>query len=163
VVEGCANNATNQTPVCKTDDAVVPYSNVPQRPTVTKAASAPVCRIDVNYNVVVQNTSAQDALTLNTLSDDVYGNITTAAGANCTGTCIVSTTCGQASGAGTLPAVIAASGNYTCSFVGRISSCNTTVHDTVSATATDDDGTSYPLPGETLSDDATVTVTVTAQ
>jgi hypothetical protein len=160
-VEVCANNASNPTPSCKTDPADVTYTNVPERPTLTKTATNPQCRIDVTYNVVVQNTSSQDTLTLNTLTDDIYGDITTAAGASCTGTCIVSTTCGQASGAGVLPASIATSGNYSCSFVGRISSCNTTVKDTVSATATDDDNTNYPLPGETLKDDATVVVTVT--
>ena len=163
VVTGCANNATNQTPVCKTDDATVAYTDVPQPPSLTKTASSAQCRIDVTYNVVVTNGSAQDALTLNSLSDDVYGNITTAAGASCTGTCIVSTTCGQASGAGTLPALIAKSGNYSCSFVGRVSSCNTTVKDTVTGDATDDDGKNYnpgttpPFPG----DDATVVISVT--
>src|SRR4029453_4228298 len=107
------------------------------------------CRVDVTYAVVVTNSSAQDALTLNSLNDDVYGNIPAVQGN------VISTACGQASGAGTLPAVIAASGNYTCSFVGRITTCNTTVHDTVAGVATDDDGANY-----SPSDDATVTVTV---
>jgi len=155
-VTGCANNATNPTPVCKTDPATVPYTDVPQPPSLTKTAGATACRIDQTYDVVVTNGSAQDTLTLNTLNDNVFGNITTAAGASCTGTCIVSTTCGQSPGPGTLPALIAVSGNYTCSFVGRTSSCNATVHDTVTATAQDDDGQSY-----TPSDDATVVITVT--
>ena len=34
----------------------------------------------MTYNVVVTNGSAQDTLTLNTLTDDVYGNITTVHG-----------------------------------------------------------------------------------
>jgi hypothetical protein len=55
-----------------------------------------------------------------------------------------------------LPFVIAASGNYSCSFVGRITSCDTTVVDIVTGGATDDDGASY-----TPSDDATVVVDVT--
>jgi Domain of unknown function DUF11 len=155
-VTACASNITTPTPICRTAPATVTYTDVPQPPTLTKTAAGTACRIDQTYNVVVTNTSAQDELTLNTLNDDVYGDITTAAGSSCTGTCIVSTTCGQASGAGTLPAQIAVSSNYSCSFVGRFSQCNTTIHDTVTATATDDDGTSY-----TPSDDATVVITVT--
>jgi hypothetical protein len=158
VVQGCANNISNPTPSCDTDDATVPYTDVQQPPTLIKTALATSCRIDQTYSVVVTNTSAQDTLTLSALNDDVYGNITAAAGASCTGTCIVSTTCGLGGigNPGTLPAVIAASGNYSCSFVGRSSSCNATVHDTVTGTATDDDGQSY-----TPSDDATVVITVT--
>jgi hypothetical protein len=165
IVTGCANNQTNPTPVCKTGTATVPYTDVPQPPTITKTATSPQCRIDVSYSVVVTNGSAQDTLTLNTLTDDKYGDITVAAGANCTGTCIVSTDCGQASNpGGTLPAVIAASGNYSCSFTGRISTCNS-LTDTVTGTATDNDGRAYgpatdpPFPG----DSATVTVNVSAQ
>jgi hypothetical protein len=150
VVTGCANNATNPTPVCDDDDATVPYTDVPQPPTLTKTASSTQCQIDVTYNVVVTNSSAQDTLTLNTLNDDVYGDITKVQGN------VISTTCGQSPGPGTLPAVIATSGNYSCSFVGRITSCDTTVKDTVTGGAKDDDGASY-----TPSDDATVVIKVT--
>jgi len=91
-------------------------------------------------------------LRLDSLTDNVYGDITTVHGN------VISTTCGQASGAGTLPFVIAVSGQYSCSFVGRINSCDTTVIDTVTGSATDDDGASY-----SPTDDATVVVTVTKQ
>jgi hypothetical protein len=150
VVTGCGTNITSPTPVCDDDPAEVPYADVPQPPTLTKAATSTQCRIDVTYNVVVTNGSAQDALTLNTLNDDVYGDITQVQGD------VISTTCGQDPGPGALPYVIAASGNYSCSFVGRINSCDTTVNDTVTAGATDDDGADY-----TPTDDATVVVTVT--
>jgi hypothetical protein len=150
-VTGCGTNESDPSnPVCDTDDATVTYTDVLQPPTLTKTAASTQCQIDVTYNVVVANTSAQDTLTLSTLNDDVYGNITQVQGN------VISTTCGGS--AGSLPAVIAASGNYSCSFVGRINSCNTTVHDTVTAGATDDDGASY-----TPSDDANVVVTVTKQ
>jgi hypothetical protein len=150
VVEGCGTNSLSPTPVCDDDDANVPYADVPQPPTLTKTVGNTQCVIDATYNVVVTNSSAQDKLTLSALTDDVYGNITQVQGN------VISTTCGQASGAGTLPAEIAASGNYSCSFVGRINSCNTTVHDTVTGTAKDDDGQEY-----TPSDDATVVIKVT--
>jgi hypothetical protein len=143
VVTGCASNITNPTPVCDDDDATVPYSDVAQPPSLTKTVGNTQCTVDVTYNVVVTNGSAQDALTLNTLVDDIYGNITQVQGN------IRSTTCA-------VPQTIAAAGNYSCSFVGRITSCNTTVMDTVTGTATDDDGRGYTPSGQ-----ATVVVTVT--
>jgi hypothetical protein len=152
VVRACGTDSFGHTNLCDDDDAVVTYTNVPEPPTLSKTATAAACQVDVNYAVVVTNTSAQDTLTLSQLSDNVYGNITQVQGN------VISTTCGVAAptGAGALPAQIAPLGNYTCSFVGRITSCNTTVKDTVTGTAQDDDGTSY-----SPSDDATVTVTVT--
>jgi hypothetical protein len=149
VVEACGTDSFGHTNLCDDDDAEVTYTDVQQPPTLSKTATAAACQVDVTYTVVVTNTSAQDKLTLTSLSDDVYGSITSVHDN------VISTTCGQASGAGTLPAEIAASGNYTCSFVGRITTCNTTVKDTVTGAASDDDGASY-----SPSDDATVTVTV---
>jgi hypothetical protein len=148
VATACGTDTNGHTNLCDDDDAEVPYSDVQQPPALTKTATATACQTDVTYAVVVTNGSAQDTLTLNTLNDDVYGNITQVQGN------VVSTTCGQSAGA--LPVVIAASGNYSCSFVGRISSCSTTVHDTVTGAATDDDGASY-----SPSDDATVIVNTT--
>jgi hypothetical protein len=154
VVTGCGTDPAGRS-LCDHDDANVPYSDVPQPPTLSKTVTAAACQTDVTYAVVVTNGSAQDTLTLTSLSDDVYGNITSPHGVGGGFQEVVSTTCGQSPGPGTLPAVIAPSGNYSCSFVGRITSCNTTVHDTVAGAATDDDGASY-----SPSDDATVTVTV---
>ena len=150
VVTACGTDSFGNTNRCDDDDATVPYADVLQPPSLTKTVASKSCQIDVSYNVVVTNGSAQDTLTLSTLTDDVYGNITQVQGN------VISTTCGQSPGPGTLPKVIAVSGNYSCSFVGRITSCNTTVHDTVTGAATDDDGASY-----TPSGDATVVVTVT--
>jgi len=149
-VTACANNATNLNDVCGTDDAQVPYTDVSSAPTLTKTASSSQCVIDTRYDVVVTNTNAVEPLTLNTLNDNVYGNITQVQGG------IQSTTCGQASGAGGLPSVIAAAGNYTCSFVARSTSCDTTVHDTVTGGTVDEDGVPF-----TPSDDATVVIKVT--
>jgi len=150
VVTACADNATNPTDVCDTDDASVPYSDVEATPTLSKTASSNTCRIDTVYDVVVTNASAIDTLTLNTLADDVYGNITQVQGA------ILSTTCGQASGAGALPALIAPAGTYSCSFTARSTSCNATIHDTVTGGTVDDDGKTH-----SPSDDATVVISVT--
>jgi hypothetical protein len=160
VVKACGLDSFNNPEVCDTDDAVVTYIDVPQPPTLSKTVTAAACRADVTYAVVVTNGSAQDTLTLNSLSDDVYGNITSSHGVGGGFQEVVSTTCGQSPGPGTLPAVIAASGNYTCSFVGRINSCNTTVHDTVTGGAVDQDGNVFPNADNPFRDDATVTVTV---
>ena len=70
------NNVTNPTPVCDTDDAEVPYTDVSSAPTLAKTASATACQIDQTYAVVVTNTSPTESLTLNTLTDNIYGNIT---------------------------------------------------------------------------------------
>jgi hypothetical protein len=130
VVTVTANNPSDPNPIPRSDDATVPYLDRPQPPTLTKAVANTQCQIDVTYNVVVTNGSAQDALTLSTLNDNVYGNITFVQGN------VVSTTCA-------LTQTIQPSGTYACSFVGRINSCNTTVMDTVSGSATDDDGRFY--------------------
>jgi hypothetical protein len=57
--------------------------------------------------------------------------------------------------------VIAASGNYTCSFVGRINTCLGTHTNTVTGSATDDDGATYDgTSTPPLRDDAAVSVNV---
>jgi hypothetical protein len=149
VVTACADNASNPEDVCASDDAEVPYDDEPSPPTLVKTAGSSACVIDTTYDVTVNNTSAIDSLTLNTLTDDVYGDITSATGA------IRSTSCGTAAGSGVLPFVIAPAGNYACSFVARSTSCNTTVHDTVTGTTVDDDG----VPSSP-SDDATIVISV---
>lgn len=151
VVTACANNATNTTPSCEDDDAEVPYADVSFAPNLSKTASNTSCRIDQTYDVVVNNTNALETLTLSALNDNIYGNITQVQGS------IINTTCGQTGpGPGVLPYIIPASGNYTCSFVARSTSCNDTVTDTVTGTTTDDDGVPF-----SPSDSATVVVSVT--
>lgn len=142
VVTGCGTNAINPTPVCDSDDATVPYTDVVSAPTLTKTAAAQ-CQIDVTYTVVVNNTNALETLTLNTLMDNVYGDITQVQGR------VLSTTCA-------VPQTIAAAGNYSCSFVTRFTSCSATETDTVTGNATDEDGVVF-----TPSDPATVIISVT--
>jgi hypothetical protein len=149
-VTACADNITNPNDVCDTDPAEVPYADVSSAPTLTKTAS-PQCVIDVTYTVVVNNTSGTETLTLNTLNDNIYNNITTSGHDN-----IQSTTCGQSPGPGTLPSTIAAGGNYSCSFVARINVCSTTVSDTVTGGTVDEDGVPF-----NPTDGATVVVSVT--
>jgi hypothetical protein len=127
--------------------------------------------VDVSYQVVVSNPGSNvDTLTLNDsgLDDDQFGDITMVHGVGAEGSCsltgndlnackeVVSTTCGQAAGAGTLPQDLIPGSNYTCTFVGRIADpdCTFTHTNTVTGDLTDDDNMDY-----SPSDDATVTVT----
>jgi hypothetical protein len=154
-VEVCGAQQNTGATICDDDDATVTITDVPSTPGLTKTAqSTAACRVDVNYQVVVSNNSAIDTLTLSALSDNQFGNITSVQGN------VISTTCGQSPGPGALPAQIAPLGNYTCTFVGRITgsgtACQNLTHvDTVTGTVTDDDGV-----GATPSDTATVNVIV---
>ncbi len=133
--------------VCGHDDASVDITDVSATPTLAKTAQSATCTVDVTYQVVVSNNSAIDTLTVNALNDDKFGNITTVGGN------VISTGCATG---GTITPL----GNYTCSFVGRITSnsCNFTHTDKVTGDVTDDDGVqSSPF------DTATVTVTTSVQ
>ncbi len=145
-VTACANNVTNSNAVCDTDDAEVPYTDLSSAPTLTKTASASQCQVDTTYDVVVNNTNTLETLTLNTLTDVPYGNITT----SCPGHTLSARTarCRQ------IP--ISPSGNYSCAFVGRINSCDLTRTNTVTGGTVDADGVQF-----TPSDTATVVVSVT--
>jgi hypothetical protein len=161
-VTACGTDDFGHTGLCDDDPATVTYTDVRENPILTKTALATECQVDVTYQVVVTNSSAQDALTLDSLTDDKFGSIT---GAHASGGGfgqVVNTTCGQAAGAGTLPALIAASGNYTCSFVGRINNCSISHTNQVTGSATDDDGATYDGDSTPpLRDGATVNISVT--
>lgn len=120
------------------DDATVNFNNVAPAATLTKDASMVV----VTFDVTVTNDSDAEALTLDLLDDDMFGNITEVQGD------IQSTTCA-------VPQTLEPSGElgdtYTCSFDAKVTTSPHT--DTVTGTVSDDDG-STPI---TPSDDATVT------
>lgn len=150
-VEACVANDTGG--ACDSDDASVGITDVQTDPMVTKTATAVGCAIDATYQVVVDNPSLVDSLTLNTLTDDRFGSITTPHLAGNGFEQVVSTTCAAG---GTIAA--GGSGSYSCQFVGRINSgdCNINHTNTVTAGTTDDDGVS-----RSPSDSANVTVTTT--
>lgn len=148
-VKACTN--TGNGPACDEDDATVGVTDVQTDPEVTKTATAVGCRIDASYRVVVTNPSKVDALTVNALSDDRFGNITVAHLAGGGFEEVVSTTC-AAGGS------IAVGGDYSCSFTGRVvsPSCNVNHVNTVTADTTDDDG-----EAASASDTARITVVTT--
>lgn len=143
----------NNARTCDADDADVDITDVWAEPGLTKTAqSSANCQLDVTYQVVVSNNSEFDTLTVNSLTDDKFGDISTAHPAGGGFDEVVSTTC-------SLPQPpIAPLGNYTCSFVGRIvsGSCDLNHTNNVTVSLTDDDGVSWQK-----SDNANVSVNTT--
>ena len=91
---------------------------------------------NATFSVTVQNTSVVDAVTISSLTDDVYGDL------DGKGTCDV-------------PQTIVAGGSYSCSFSGAVSGNAGSSHvDVVTASGADDDGN--PVSAH---DDATVAIT----
>jgi len=134
-VEVCGSGSGGQQ-ICGHDDATVTITDVSVAPSLSKTAqSAANCQMDVTYQVVVSNNSTIDQLTVNSLTDNKFGNITTTHDAGGGFEKVVSTLCETG-------AIIATSSNYTCTFVGQITSsnCNFTHQNTVTAGTTDDDG-----------------------
>ena len=120
------------------DSAIVTLNNVQGAIEVVKTASPTSVSEpggNVEFTIIVNNLSTIDVVTLDTLTDSVYGNL------NGQGSCSV-------------PQTILASGSYTCKFTGPVSGNPGTEHtDVVTASGVDDDGD--PV-GDT--DDATVTI-----
>lgn len=145
-VTACGTDEFGHTNLCDEDDATVTYTDVQTDPALEKvAASTQAVAVDVMYTVSVTNHSTVDDLTLNTLFDNRFLDITSVQGN------VLSTNCG-------VPQVITPGGTYNCAFVGRIITTGTHVN-TVDGSATDDDGVTYGAPP--LQDSASVTITVT--
>ncbi len=145
IVEVCSTQDSTGVAVCDDDDASVTITDVSATPALMKTALSAGCTVDVNYQVVVSNNSEFDDLTVNSLNDDKFGDITL----------LPAPTGGTAC---SVPQTIAPLGNYSCDFVGTIVSptCNINHVDTVTGDVTDDDGVNS-MPSDT----AQVTVTTT--
>jgi hypothetical protein len=131
-------------PVMSSDDATVTISDVPPAASLTKTAT----NVLINYEITVTNDSAAEALTLDVLEDDVYGDIT-----NSANPLIDSTTC-------VVPQTLAPNGQagdtYTCSFQAWTDTSPTI--DTVAGTLSDDEGgevTPFDCAEVTFGDPAT--------
>ncbi len=125
--------------------ATVELTDVPSAIELTKEASpttVPEPGAVVTFSLQVANTSPVDSVTLESLVDDLYGDVTVVAGA------ISATTCA-------LPVTIPVGGSYGCTFEAfTAGNAGDVVTDTVTASGSDDDG----LPVSDT-DDAEVTVT----
>ena len=110
-----------------TDDATVTIQDVPSSVAIAKVAS-PGSVVepgsDVTFGFVVRNTSAVDSVTIDSLTDTIYGDLTAIAGS----TCIV-------------PQTIAAGGSYSCAITVFVGGNAGDVHTNVATvTGVDDDG-----------------------
>jgi hypothetical protein len=123
-------------PVSDMDDATVNINDAPPAASLTKEPT----EMAVTYDVMVTNDSAAEALSLDQLLDDQFGDITQADSVSGP---VLSTDC-------TVPQSIAVGGNYSCTFVGKVTTSPHT--NTVTGTVSDDEGTEV-----TPSDSATVT------
>jgi hypothetical protein len=116
----------------QSNDVTVTSTDAPSTATTTKSADSLThgCAT-VRYNVDVHNTSgADEVLTLSNFSDSAFGSITSLHGD------VLGTTCGVASGvgtlagsagAGTLSTTIGVGGHYTCTFDAQICGDLTTI------------------------------------
>ncbi len=129
-VGGTNSNGGTVQPTCAT--ATVSIKDVVPTAAVTKTVNKLVCAV-VQYDVKVENTDLVEALTLSSLVDAPFGDITTKQGD------ISSTTCA-------VPQTIAIGGNYQCSF--NAVSCSFPATDTVTATLNDNDGNTITKTGK---------------
>ncbi|MDY6911374.1 MAG: S8 family serine peptidase, partial [Chloroflexota bacterium] len=134
-----SGNDDNGNPVSGEDDATVTITDTPSSVEVTKTADPtelPEPGGLVTFTVRVDNTSTVDSVTIDSLSDSIYGDL------NGYGDCSV-------------PQTIPAGGFYECSFSAAVSGNAGYVEtNVITASVTDDDGN--PVRGE---DDATVIIT----
>lgn len=118
-----------------TNNDLVPTITVTKTPSPT---SVPESGGAVSYAVSVHNDSTVESVTLTSLVDDKFGNVTTIAGSTCS-----------------TPQTIAANTSYNCSFTQTVAGDAPTTHvNTVTGTATDQQSNS-------ITDDGSATVTFT--
>ena len=128
VTVGAYQASTTKT-IAGEGSALVTIDDAWNDPTLEKnALSTANCQLDATYQVVVTNNSEFDRLTVNSLGDDKFGDVTTVHGD------VVSTDCA-------VPQTIETNKNYTCHFVGRVksSTCDISHTNTVTADVSDDD------------------------
>ena len=157
-VEVCGDDSASHH-ICGDDFETVTITDVATAPLIDKLASnLNELTVDVEYTVKVTNQSTVDTLTVNSLNDDKFGDITSTHAAGGGFEQVVSTDCNALIGAANK---IAANGNKSCKFVGRIKV--TGLHENVvTGSATDSDGvTTDGTSTPPLKDNAKVQVTVT--
>jgi hypothetical protein len=155
IVTACGTDSFGHTNLCDDDDATITVSDISTPPSLTKDVIAAVATVDVTYQVVVTNNSTIDTMTVNSLTDDKFGDITTTHAAGNGVEQVVGTDCSVSVNGN--PRTIAPSGSYSCTFTDRFA-YNTPHTNKVTGSLTDDDGVGY-----TPNDTATVTVTITTQ
>jgi len=169
-VNGFGNTGTSSPPaVSATANATVTISEGPATAQVSKSLDPLRECATVRYKVEVDNTSGastDESEVLSVLNDNPgYGDVTKLGGTEAAK--ILGTTCGVATGQGTLsgstgagalPITIAPGGSYTCEFDGQFCAglatypdCTSGLEqtDTINATLTDDDSEGHAVTGTT--------------
>ncbi|WP_163835361.1 DUF7507 domain-containing protein [Spartinivicinus ruber] len=118
-------------PLTVMNDATVNISNVPPAASLTKTVTQAVA----TYQVTVTNSSDAEVLSVNTLMDDQFGDITKVQGKVKTTTCTVPQQ---------LQPVTSPGDSYTCTFDALVESTPHT--NTITATVADDDGSAPATP-----------------
>lgn len=140
-------------PICDGDNSSVAIVDKYAAPTLAKTVES--CVLDVEYQVVVNNNSDVDTLTVMSLADDRFGEVSTVHPAGGGFDAVTWTDCPTPSESLT----IAPMGELRCKFRGKIASetCNVPGHkSTVNSQVVDDDAHANALSGAT-----TVSVTST--
>jgi hypothetical protein len=155
------------------NSVTVTSSDAPSTATTTKGfVGTEAACATVRYSVAVKNTSSADeVLTLSTLNDSAFGDLTAVHGS------VLGTTCGVANGAGTLlgtagagalSQTISTGATYSCQFDAQFCSAvdnNTCISNTdkVTATLAGDEGEAVTQTANTLTVKECLTATVTSQ
>ncbi|MGI8808533.1 MAG: hypothetical protein ACR2KK_11945 [Acidimicrobiales bacterium] len=143
IVTAVGTDVAGQTATAN-DDAIVNIVGVPPQVAVTKTAD-PLTRTepggDFTYTVVVTNTSTVEPLTITSLTDSVYGDLSTR------GTCTTAINT-------VLPVAPGPGNTYTCQFTAPFTGPPGSLTDVVTVVGRDDEGETA-----TANDDAVVTIT----
>lgn len=124
----------NDKPVQDTATAQVHIADAPPVAEVIKSFDSLLCSI-VRYGVQVNNKATAESLTLSTLNDSVFGDITTVQDN------IVATTCA-------VPQTIAQSGTYNCTFDAKF--CGASHTDTITGMMNDNENNSITQVSNTV-------------
>lgn len=150
-VTACGTDEFNHPNICDKDPAQVTYTDVFTNPSLEKQATSYNVATEVTFSVSVNNLSDIDTLTLNNLTDNMFGNITVPHAAENGYEEVVSTDCA-------IGGDIAPLASYSCTFVGRITTTGQHTN-VISGQATDDDNKDYG-PSDGLQDNAQVNISV---
>ncbi|HEY8379496.1 MAG TPA: hypothetical protein VIK91_23550 [Nannocystis sp.] len=144
-VEVCATQAGVSEPACDSDNSEVSIIDNYAPPALEKTVES--CMVDVEYQVVVKNNSDVDTLTVQTLTDDKFGDIFEVHPAGGGFDAVTATDCPAP------PITIEPSGELRCKFRGRIESatCNEPSHaSAVTVQMVDDDAAANALSASTM-------------